>query len=196
MADTIQIIPENGASTWRGAVARNYSAETKSGDMRPFHPVVRSHRPFDESDSMPATSSRSTERQVAPAQQPVTLTRLRNSTPLDPRRIQILRQWEGIVDGVRRGEFTANLNSLTNPRGSALTGEISFDEVSDADRALIEPGAVFYWVIGYDKSPGGQVTRVSEIRFRRSPEWTDRKLKKVQSEGEEWFRQVVSDESR
>jgi hypothetical protein len=119
-----------------------------------------------------------------------------NVPAIVPRRIRILQQWEGVVSDVGTRDFTADLNSLTDPKAPGLTGEISLEEVSDSDRTLVEQGAVFYWVIGYDKSPTGQVTRISEIRFRRSPEWTRRKLDTLRSEAEQWFRKVLDDERK
>jgi hypothetical protein len=122
------------------------------------------------------------------------LIRIRSASPLIPRRIRILGQWEGVVAAAGADEFTAELRSLIDPRSSSINGEFSVAEVSDSDRSLVQPGAVFYWVIGYDKSPAGQITRISEIRFRRSPEWTGRSIATVNADATEWFKAVLSDE--
>jgi hypothetical protein len=55
--------------------------------------------------------------------------------------------------------------------------EIAKDELSPFDLALLEPGAIFYWTIGYRQQlPAGARERVSLIRFRRLPAWSDAEL--------------------
>jgi hypothetical protein len=195
MADGVLLIPEN-TSTARSAIADNYSGQTRwSGGIDAYLPSPQCSK--DEgSDVIERSGAQSTttpDPKTTP--QPPPLIRLKNAAPIIPRDIQILQHWEGVVREVGSGEFTADLTSLIKIDPLEVTGEFSFDEVSDADRPLVEPGAVFYWAIGYDKSPAGQITRVSEIRFRRSPEWNARKLEAVRSEAEQWFRSISQDES-
>lgn len=191
------LAPET-SSTWGGVVARNLARETKwdeSDDVGAlFSP--RQSKDVETSELPNAAIEQSTIPSAAHIPPRVPLLRVRNSTPIIPRSIEILQQWEGVVSEVSDDEFTADLNSLTEEDAQPLTGEISFDEVSDADRPLIQGGAVFYWVIGYDKSPAGQVRRISEIRFRRSPEWTGRKLDAIREEAREWFQQVIQNEAK
>jgi hypothetical protein len=54
--------------------------------------------------------------------------------------------------------------------------EIPLEEISEEDQALVQPGAIFYWSIGYLDSRGGQRIRASVIRFRRLPAWTTEEL--------------------
>ena len=49
------------------------------------------------------------------------------------------------------------------------------------DLDLLEPGAVFYWNIGYRDRPSGR-ERISTIRFRRLPVWTADELKVADQE--------------
>jgi hypothetical protein len=57
--------------------------------------------------------------------------------------------------------------------------EFPMEEVSDADRSFIMPGAVFYWNIGYIDNISGQRTRASVIRFRRLPVWRPEELERA-----------------
>lgn len=81
-----------------------------------------------------------------------------------------LQKWEGVVIEVMKDYFLAKLNDLTI-KGPDEEAEFPIEEISEEDRKLIKPGAVFYWNIGYHDSHRGQRTRVSIMRFRRLPAW-------------------------
>ncbi len=88
-----------------------------------------------------------------------------------------LQEWEGYVIDIAEDSFTARLTDIT--RRSMVeeeSAEFPKSEVSDDDLALIEEGAIFRWVIGFQRSRGGTKRRVSEIVFRRLPAWTKRDL--------------------
>lgn len=86
----------------------------------------------------------------------------------------VLQKWEGYVTEVRGVTFRARLQGLRGEE-SDQEAEIFMEEVSPEDRDLIEAGAVFYWTIGYLDRPSGRL-RVSHIRFRRLPVWSEREL--------------------
>lgn len=91
-----------------------------------------------------------------------------------------LQAWEGLVVDVWRdsGQFSAELRDLTSPEAPRETTTFDFDEISPSDWELIEPGAAFYWSIGYFTEHDGRRRRVSEIRFRRlSIELTSEELR-------------------
>lgn len=90
-------------------------------------------------------------------------------------RFRLLQSWEGRVVEVFDEGFVAHLVDLTTP-GIEEEVEIEFEEISPDDESLVVPGAVFYWSIGYLRSPSGSRTRASEIRFRRLPRWTRQDL--------------------
>jgi hypothetical protein len=94
-----------------------------------------------------------------------------------------LQEWEGIVTEVRNDAFLARLIDLTH-RGADEEAEFPNDEVSEEDKPLVRPGAIFYWHIGYHTSYSGQRTRVSVIRFRRLPAWTQREIDAAKQEAE------------
>jgi hypothetical protein len=95
-------------------------------------------------------------------------------------RFNALQKWEGYVIEVGQETFWARLTPIRG-EGPDQEAEIYLDALDDADRALIEPGAVFYWSIGYLDKPSGRL-RASLIRFRRLPKWTERELATARSE--------------
>lgn len=101
-----------------------------------------------------------------------------------PDRSISLQAWEGMVLQVLEDSFIARLVDRTS-NGPDEEAEFPLEEVSDADRFLIEPGAVFYWHIGYRISESGQRTRASDIRFRRLPVWSSEDLKKAKQEAQQ-----------
>lgn len=104
---------------------------------------------------------------------------VRQSSPhLNP-----LQEWEGYVLDVGPDNFTARLLDLT--AGSSIEeeeAEVPIEEISEQDRVRVQPGAIFRWVIGYERSPAGVRKRVSVIVFRDLPAVTERDLQ----EGREW----------
>ena len=93
-------------------------------------------------------------------------------------------RWEGVVLGVESDVFRARLVDLDR-RTPDEEAEIHLSEVSDEDRALVEPGAIFYWSVGYYTDRTGQRMRRSLVRFRRLPAWTRRELDDARREAEE-----------
>ena len=86
-----------------------------------------------------------------------------------------LQSWEGTVLEVEDGSFVARLVDVA---GEHLDEEVSLskEELCDFDLELLEPGAIFYWTIGYRYQVGGARERVSRIRLRRLPAWTKLQL--------------------
>jgi len=98
--------------------------------------------------------------------------------PIVQNRFVPLQKWEGTVFQVLEDSFFARLVDLTSG-GVDEEAEFPVEEVSDADRSLIAPGAVFYWNIGYIDNISGQRTRASVIRFRRLPVWRSEELERA-----------------
>lgn len=86
----------------------------------------------------------------------------------------VLQKWEGHVTEVDETTFRARLHPLAG-EGTDQEAEIYTEEVSPQDRALIQPGSIFYWSIGYLDRPSGRI-RASIIRFRRLPTWSESQL--------------------
>jgi len=90
-------------------------------------------------------------------------------------RYRLLQKWEGIVLDVQEESFTARLVDQNN-EGPDEEAEFSLEEVTLEDISLLQPGAVFYWNIGFSDKLSGQRERVSIIRFRRLPVWSSSEL--------------------
>lgn len=90
---------------------------------------------------------------------------------------ELLQEWEGYVQTVGSSEFTASLIDLTQKRDiEEEEADFSIDDLTDEDKKLLKPGAVFRWLIGY-RSIGGTKERISKIVFRRLPQWTEGELR-------------------
>jgi hypothetical protein len=85
-------------------------------------------------------------------------------------RFNARQKWEGFVIEVREDTFIARLTPIIG-EGPDQEAEIYLEEIEPEDQSLIQPGAIFYWSIGYLDRPSGR-RRVSLIRFRRLPAWT------------------------
>jgi hypothetical protein len=114
----------------------------------------------------------------------------RSPSPL--RRFEVLQCFEGTIQEVNADSFWAELRDLTNTSNPPESIELPRSEVSAPDHPLLEPGGIFYWSIGYETSPTGQIRRVAEIRMRRSPEWSERTIASVQAQAAEWFKRLAS----
>lgn len=82
-----------------------------------------------------------------------------------------LQKWEGVVLEIDEECFSARLSNFKKQDDEEIC-EIYLSEISDEDKNLVTPGAVFYWSIGYHTDMGGQRKRSSIIRFRRLGIWT------------------------
>lgn len=98
-----------------------------------------------------------------------------NAAPAKWDRFRSLQKWEGIVLSVSIDSFWARLIDLTE-NGPDEEAEFSLEELHSDERALVKPGAIFYWNIGYHDLYRGQRKRESIIRFRRLPAWTKREI--------------------
>jgi hypothetical protein len=84
-------------------------------------------------------------------------------------KIKLLQRWIGRVEEVKPYTFVTVVSDVTNPQNPPEEVEFDSSELSPDDLPLLVPGAVFYWSIGYQDTPGGQRQRVSVIRFARLP---------------------------
>ncbi|MBI4536001.1 MAG: hypothetical protein HY708_06960 [Ignavibacteriae bacterium] len=81
-----------------------------------------------------------------------------------------IQKWEGKVIRLADDTFTATLSPIVGDP-TELEAEMYVEDVTPDERHFIEPGAVFYWSIGYLERPSGRI-RESVLRFRRLPVWT------------------------
>jgi hypothetical protein len=92
----------------------------------------------------------------------------------------VTQKWEGYVIEVRQDVFLARLIPIKG-EGSELEAEIYLEDVELPDHALVEPGAVFYWSIGYFIKPSRNRIKASQIRFQLLPPRTKGELEKARA---------------
>lgn len=98
--------------------------------------------------------------------------------PIEKDHFQSLQSWEGFVESATPQAFTARLRDRAKKSPDQIA-EFPIEEVSPFDRELVQPGAIFYWDIGYSEDKTGQRLRASLIRFRRLPAWTRKEIEKA-----------------
>ena len=96
-----------------------------------------------------------------------------------------LQEWEGYVTEIGDETFTARLIDLTaDSEQEEEEADFLILDLSDTDRQLLRPGAIFRWAIGYSIKRSGSKKRISSIVFRRLPAWTDREIKENRKKAE------------
>jgi hypothetical protein len=81
--------------------------------------------------------------------------------------MNILQSFECVVDEVSGGNVCATMHDLTDPKQEleiAVFGTSKFPEVY---RKQLVEGAVFYWDIGHEMLPHGQIRNFSRLSFDR-----------------------------
>lgn len=148
----------------------------QSGEKE-YAPVEKSHRTtiyddFESSTDILPTSAESSRKSFESPIPEVRLPTRADSIPL-----QI---WEGTVSQVdtKAGVMHVQLNAKMGdvPRHSA---EIELQWVSDQDKDLVQPGAVFYLTLFKRTKWGGSIENSQELRFRRRPSWSLMELKRI-----------------
>jgi hypothetical protein len=105
--------------------------------------------------------------------------------------LQPLQEWEGYVTEIGPETFTGRLVDVTARRKTEEEmADFPICDLSDDDRELLAPGAIFRWVIGYQRSKGGTKRRVSQITFRRLPGWTRKDLARAKDTAAELSREI------
>lgn len=111
--------------------------------------------------------------------------KIKSTTWEIPREIT-LQEWEGQVLSIHpdEGVFIAALTDMT-AKESIETEEAEFpiSDLSDSDSQLLEEGAIFRWIIGYEYR-GTQRRRFSRTSFRNLPQWNEAELLAADKEAE------------
>jgi hypothetical protein len=102
-----------------------------------------------------------------------------------PEKFLVLQDWEGVVDSIGPETFTARLRDRTNKETYASEiAELPIADVSDDDRELFQPGAIFYMTVGRVTRASGRQDRVGRLVFRRLPAWTESTLRRAEERAE------------
>lgn len=90
--------------------------------------------------------------------------------------------WEGTVIKVGEGIMEVFLDAKMGaiPRH---TCEISLEWVSEQDKDLVRPGAVFYLTL-FKRTTRGSIQNSQELRFRRRPSWTAGQVREMHKAAE------------
>jgi hypothetical protein len=89
--------------------------------------------------------------------------------------------WEGkvlSVDGVGQSMYV----SLSSKMGKYAdhSAKIDFEWISEQDKSLVRPGAIFYWIL-YKETRHGSIRNSQELRFRRFPTWSRTQIKRMRA---------------
>jgi hypothetical protein len=105
-----------------------------------------------------------------------------------------LAEWRGRVDAIGGETFKATVWARAT-QGLQEQAEFSQSQLSAADRGRLEPGAQFYWTVGYTENTLGERASTSRIRFRRMRDApTPERARDAAAEAEDLLR-VVGDGS-
>lgn len=97
---------------------------------------------------------------------------------------EALQKWEGRVLSRTDSTFVAVVSDLVDGV-TEEQAEFEIDDVTKEDRPLVQPGAIFYWSIGYRVELSGERSRVSILVFRRLPAWSELDLERVATRAQE-----------
>jgi hypothetical protein len=148
--------------------------------------VATQTQPFDQSGTFSVNGGSAAT--VSSFELMFSLPRMRPSTET----FNVLQKWEGVVTEVLDDAFVARLIPIVG-EGPDQEAEIYLDEIETGDQDLIEPGAMFYWSIGYLNRPSGR-WRASFIRFRRLPSWTEPELEAAEAKAAR-LKSLLNDDS-
>ncbi len=140
----------------------------------------------------PALTTLATTETLFPAPEPtrpVVVLPLTSSTE----RFHLLQLWEGVVQEVREDSILVTLVDQTHRDYPDEEAELVMAEIPEGDRALVVPGAVLYWSVGYKEGPGQPRERISRIRLRRLPAWNKTDLDRARVNAQELARLLEPD---
>ena len=100
-------------------------------------------------------------------------------------------EWEGIVETVEDGEFSARLLAVKGSKNDfdEFT-DFDLSDVQPGDRYLVEPGAIFRLLMG-TQAIGGTREQVWNIVFRRLPAWKKSSVQEAQQRLDAMFDSIA-----
>lgn len=78
-------------------------------------------------------------------------------------------KWIGEIIDINADIITAHIQDLTGTKTEMEEIQFGHDAIDVDDRKLASVGSIFYWYIGYNKKPTGEMRRYSYIRLQRRP---------------------------
>ncbi|MEY9593621.1 hypothetical protein ABIA06_005912 [Bradyrhizobium yuanmingense] len=108
----------------------------------------------------------------------------RSPVRIAPREIT-LQEWEGRVVQIQGRLVIARLVDITaGETEESEEVELPLDDVTESDQALLRPGAIFRWILGYSYA-SGRKERFARVIVRRLPVWTAREMSEADREANE-----------
>ncbi|MCV0439292.1 MAG: hypothetical protein K5880_11710 [Hydrogenophaga sp.] len=101
-----------------------------------------------------------------------------------------LESWSGKIEEVDLKSRTYTATVISHDNGAQESAEFGFDEISEDDLELVEPGAMFYWSVGYQIDIYRRRSTASVIRFKRIRHWTRKELEQATANASDdlaWF---------
>lgn len=138
--------------------------------------VLRSSTVFWDRAALATGASQRAEKEFLP---PMPARAVETSVGADAAVIQL---WEGRVLSVdAQHEVMSVLLCAKIGQVPDHTGEIDLQWVSDQDRDLVQPGAVFYLTL-FKQLRRGSVQNAQELRFRRRPAWSRQQIQRIKAD--------------
>lgn len=106
---------------------------------------------------------------------------------------QLLQSWSGNITSINNDSFVSVIHDRTNPSNPDEEVTLDISEITSDDLPLLTEGAVFYWSIGYADYPGRPRSRVSQIRFRRLPSWSQKEIDYSKEKAKYFAKQFATD---
>jgi hypothetical protein len=135
-------------------------------------------------DSLQRAEANADDRDTAVAPKPPENLGISPYTPMSrpiPREV-ILQEWEGRVEEIQGQRIIARLVDITaGEKEESEEVDIPIDDVPEADQALIQPGTIFRWILGY-QYPYGRKEKFARLVVRRLPVWTEREMREADKE--------------
>jgi hypothetical protein len=105
----------------------------------------------------------------------------------------ILQEWEGRVEEIQGRRIVARLVDITaRENEESEEVDLPLDDVPDADQDLIQPGAIFRWILGFHY-PYGRKEKFARIVVRRLPVWTEREMREADKEAYDLHNAIFGD---
>jgi hypothetical protein len=108
--------------------------------------------------------------------------------------LQVEQEWEGYVQEVNDEDstFTALLLDITaNNKSPTEEADFRQNDIDKFDHHFLCPGAVFRWVIGYERSISGTRKSVSKLTFRRLPKWNKEAIKRADKKAQQFKEGII-----
>lgn len=106
----------------------------------------------------------------------------------------VQQEWEGYVQEVNDQDstFTALLLDITaNHKYPSEEADFRQSNVDKFDQHFLCPGAVFRWIIGYERSISGTIKSVSKLTFRRLPKWNKETIKRADKKAKQFKEGII-----